>query len=147
MAFAPVLFALCFYSTCFIGMFVGCAVLKERRPVPYPLPSFPISSSVSSTQPLIPFTRKFQTHSLTALDTTAGVTLVTKVVAITSFVGSSGTPSSSSTQSDSLDGNQVVTKVVRVKPPPYVTGSCQPLLCTVNVAVSDSLPPSSSRNF
>lgn len=66
-------------------------------------------------------------------NSTGGVTLVTQVVAVTSFLGSSGTPSSTATP-DPSDDNEIITKVVRVGPTTVNTANCNPLLCTVNVA-------------
>lgn len=64
--------------------------------------------------------------------------MVTKVVAVTSFVDSMGL-SSSSAVSDQSHGVDVITKVVRVGPTTVNTANCQPLLCSLNVAVSDKL--------
>lgn len=114
-----------------IGLVVDCAVLEKRQ---------------SSTPLFAAFPSLTQTSVLTTSDSTGGVTLVTQVVAVTSFLGSSGTPSSTATP-DPSDDNEIITKVVRVGPTTVNTANCNPLLCTVNVAVSDSLPltPSSSK--
>lgn len=137
MSFAGILLALCFYKTCFLGQFVDCAVLKGRQP--YPLASSYGSSPQSSMQSPEDLFSTTQDSLLITSDTTAGVTMVTKVVAITSFLDPSGTPSSSAA-SDPSDGVGVITKVVRVGVTTANTANCQPLLCSVNVAVSDSLP-------
>ena len=80
------------------------------------------------------------------LDTTGGVTLVTKVVAVTSFLGSVGTTSTSDPSSPS-DGNELLTKVVRVGVTTANTANCNPSLCSLNVAVSDSHPYPDSSIF
>ncbi|KAF6227628.1 hypothetical protein HO173_012157 [Letharia columbiana] len=77
---------------------------------------------------------------------TAGITKVTKVVAVTSFVDSMGL-SSSSAVSDQSHGVDVITKVVRVGPTTVNTANCQPLLCSLNVAsVSVFYWPQQSAN-
>ncbi|CAD6590780.1 MAG: hypothetical protein ASARMPREDX12_004728 [Alectoria sarmentosa] len=126
LSFGCILFALWFYATLFVGRLVNCAALKERQVFSSSLTSFSNSSTQSNT--------------------TAGVTLVTKVVAITSFVNSLGTPSPSAT-SDQSDVNEVITKVVRVGPTTANTVNCNPLLCSVNVAsVSVFYWPQESAN-
>lgn len=76
-------------------------------------------------------------YLLITSDTNASVTSVIKVVAITTYsMNQSGTTSSSDTSP--LEG--VITKVVRVGPTTVNTANCNPMLCTVNVAVSKNLP-------
>ena len=139
LSFGCILFALWFYATLFVGRLVNCAALKERQVFSSSLTSFLNSSTQSSKQ--ISEATSSATHNslLITSDTTAGVTLVTKVVAITSFVNSLGTTSPSAT-SDQSDVNEVITKVVRVGPTTANTVNCNPLLCSVNVAVSENLP-------
>ena len=126
MSFARILIAVWIYKTCFLGLSVNCAAVGIRQA------SSPDSSLQSSMQ--IDFRIYFL---LIAADTTAGVTLVTKVVAITSFVDPQGLVSSSAASAQS-DGVVVVTKVVRVGPTTVNTADCNPLLCSANVAVSDT---------
>ncbi|KAL9130661.1 MAG: hypothetical protein Q9175_006967, partial [Cornicularia normoerica] len=71
--------------------------------------------------------------------TRPGVTVVTKVVAVTSFVKSFAMTSSSN-PSDQGGGSDIITKVVRVKPTAVNTAHCNPLLCSLNVAVHEILP-------
>ena len=73
--------------------------------------------------------------------TSDNVTLVTKVVAITSFLGSPEAPSTTNAP-DQSDGNALITDVVRVGVTTANPADCQPLLCSINVAVSDSLSSS-----
>ena len=73
---------------------------------------------------------------LSILDRSASVTLVTKVVGVTSFVNPQTTPSSSASP-DQSDDVEVITKVVRVGPTTVNTANCNPLLCSANVAVSE----------
>ena len=75
---------------------------------------------------------------LSVLDGTANVTFVTKVVGITSFMNPQTTPSSSALP-DQSDDVEVITKVVRVGPTTVNTANCNPLLCSANVAVSETL--------
>lgn len=125
MSFVRVFFAVLLYQTCFVGLFVDCAVLGERQNFPQSSMQLPKACSPSTYDSL-----------LIISDTTASVTSVTKFVAITSFVNPSGTTSSSDTSE--VDG--VITKVVRVGVTTVNTADCNPLLCSVNVAVSGSLP-------
>ena len=76
---------------------------------------------------------------LSILDGTAGVTFVTKVVGVTSFMNPQTTPSSSASPDQSDDDVEVITKVVRVGPTTVNTANCNPLLCSANVAVSETL--------
>lgn len=119
-----------------------CPLRSPEGKTPCPLASGLFFHFIVSIQYAVSevYSSAAQSSLLSTSDTITGITTVTKVVEITSFLDSSGTPSSSSTTSDPLDKREEITKVIRVQPPPYVTGSCQPLLCTVNVAVSDRVP-------
>ena len=75
---------------------------------------------------------------LSILDGTAGVTFITKVVGVTSFMNPQTTPSSSASP-DQSDDVEVITKVVRVGPTTVDPANCNPLLCSANVAVSETL--------
>lgn len=105
MSFIRTLFALCFYQTFCVGLPVEGAVLRES----YSLMSSPNSTSQSSTR--IPKNSSRATHNslLITVDTTADVTFVTKVVAVTSFLNSLATPSTTDT-SDQSDGEDVIPK-------------------------------------
>ena len=138
-SFTCVLSMLWLFETCSIGLFVDCAVLAERQPFPDSLASSPNSSSQSSTQIFEISACATYGSLLIISDTTAGVTLVTKVIAVTSFLGSWGA-SPTTDASDQPDADGVATKVVRVGVTTANTVNCQPLLCSINVAVSNSLP-------
>ena len=75
---------------------------------------------------------------LIILDRSASVTLVTKVVGVTSFMNPQTTPSSSASP-DHSDDVEVITKVIRVGPTTVNTANCNPLQCSANVAVSETL--------
>ena len=131
MSFFRAVLAGLFYQSCFSGFCVRAAVLGERQALP---------SSLSSSS-CMSFPKAFSAPTWNSLlitsDTNASVTSVTKVVAITTYaMNPSGTTPSSDTSV--VDG--VITKVVRVGPTTVNTASCNPLLCSVNVAVSDSHP-------
>ena len=75
---------------------------------------------------------------LSILDTNASVTSVTKVIGVTSLMYPQTTPSSSASP-DHSDDVEVITKVIRVGPTTVNTANCNPLVCSANVAVSETL--------
>ena len=124
----PILAAMWIYQTCFTGLFVECAVLDSRQALQ--------PSMYAERLPKLLLWRFGVMLSI--LDRSASVTLVTKVVGATSFMNPQTTPSSSASP-DQSDNVEVITKVVRAGPTTVNTAKCNPLLCSANVAVSETL--------
>ena len=130
MSFARTVIALWIYKTCFISLLVNCAALERRQGDPYSLSQS--SRHISEASP-----SNDQNVMLIMPDTTGGVTSVTKVISVTSFIGPQGTISS--TAPDPSDGDSVITKVVRVGATTVDPANCTPALCRAYVDVSGNL--------